>query len=115
MVVNADLDLVVSSSRDGTCIIHTLQKGRYVRSISPPGVSDNIKPALLIFLFSHSFHALSRFSAILKMRYIASKCTQSEDKQHLEHALKILCYLHVAGQPNSEHCARQYGRYCSVQ
>lgn len=37
VAVNSDLDVVVSASKDGSCIIHTLRKGRYVRSMYPPG------------------------------------------------------------------------------
>jgi WD40 repeat protein len=36
VAVNSNLDVVVSGSRDGTCIIHTLRAGRYVRTIIPP-------------------------------------------------------------------------------
>jgi hypothetical protein len=36
VAVNTDLDIVVSGSKDGTCIIHNVRKGRYVRSIYPP-------------------------------------------------------------------------------
>jgi len=36
VAVNADFDLVVSGSKDGTCILHTCRKGRYVRSVYPP-------------------------------------------------------------------------------
>ncbi|KAH6788519.1 binding protein [Perilla frutescens var. frutescens] len=31
-----ELDLVISGSKDGTCVFHTLQEGRYVRSIQHP-------------------------------------------------------------------------------
>lgn len=31
-----ELDLVISGSKDGTCVFHTLQEGRYVRSIRHP-------------------------------------------------------------------------------
>eukprot|EP01028_Stygiella_incarcerata_P012665 TRINITY_DN801_c0_g1_i4.p2 TRINITY_DN801_c0_g1~~TRINITY_DN801_c0_g1_i4.p2 ORF type:complete len:1526 (-),score=400.09 TRINITY_DN801_c0_g1_i4:1977-6554(-) len=33
VAVNTDLDMVVSASKDGSCIIHSLVRGRYVRSI----------------------------------------------------------------------------------
>jgi WD40 repeat protein len=33
VVVSSDLDIVVSGSRDGTCIIHTLRRPKYVRSL----------------------------------------------------------------------------------
>jgi len=32
-----DLQVVVSGSKDGSCIIHTCRKGQYVRSMYPPG------------------------------------------------------------------------------
>lgn len=31
-----ELDLVISGSKDGTCVFHTLQEGRYVRSLRHP-------------------------------------------------------------------------------
>ncbi|KZV43357.1 BEACH domain-containing protein lvsC-like, partial [Dorcoceras hygrometricum] len=33
---SSELDLVISGSKDGTCIFHTLRKGRYVRSLRHP-------------------------------------------------------------------------------
>lgn len=36
VAVNRDLDMVVSGSMDGSCIVHTIRKGEYVRSIKPP-------------------------------------------------------------------------------
>jgi hypothetical protein len=36
IAVNAGLDVSVSGSKDGSCIIHTLRQGRYVRSIYHP-------------------------------------------------------------------------------
>ena len=35
VAVSEELDLVASSSADGTCILHMLQKGNYLRSICP--------------------------------------------------------------------------------
>ncbi|KAJ5071516.1 beach domain-containing protein lvsc [Anaeramoeba ignava] len=37
--INLDLDMIFSGSKDGTCIIHSLQRGRYVRSIIPDNSS----------------------------------------------------------------------------
>ncbi|KAL2652898.1 hypothetical protein R1flu_021026 [Riccia fluitans] len=39
VVVRVELDLVVSGSKDSTCILHTLRQGRYVRSIQHPNKS----------------------------------------------------------------------------
>uniref|UniRef100_A0A453SWH5 Neurobeachin beta-propeller domain-containing protein n=1 Tax=Aegilops tauschii subsp. strangulata TaxID=200361 RepID=A0A453SWH5_AEGTS len=36
LFVSTELDIVVSGSKDGTCIFHTLREGRYVRSIRHP-------------------------------------------------------------------------------
>ncbi|GER40247.1 WD40 and Beach domain-containing protein [Striga asiatica] len=36
LYASTELDLVISGSRDGTCIFHTLQEGRYVRSLQHP-------------------------------------------------------------------------------
>ncbi|XP_077975013.1 neurobeachin-like protein 1 isoform X3 [Styela clava] len=35
VAINTELDMAVSSSKDGTCIIHTVRKGNYVRTIQP--------------------------------------------------------------------------------
>lgn len=37
--VNQDLDIVASGSKDGSCIIHTLKTGAYLRTIYPPSSS----------------------------------------------------------------------------
>lgn len=39
LFVSAELDIVISGSKDGTCIFHTLREGRYVRSIQHPSGS----------------------------------------------------------------------------
>lgn len=36
LAVSANYDVVLSGSRDGTCIVHTLREGKYVRSLVPP-------------------------------------------------------------------------------
>ncbi|KAL6603651.1 hypothetical protein ACP70R_044012 [Stipagrostis hirtigluma subsp. patula] len=36
LFVSTELDIVISGSKDGTCIFHTLRQGRYVRSIRHP-------------------------------------------------------------------------------
>ncbi|XP_019058456.1 PREDICTED: BEACH domain-containing protein B isoform X2 [Tarenaya hassleriana] len=36
LYVSADLDIVISGSKDGTCVFHTLREGRYVRSLKHP-------------------------------------------------------------------------------
>ncbi|CAL5040017.1 unnamed protein product [Urochloa decumbens] len=36
LFVSTELDIVISGSKDGTCIFHTLREGRYVRSIQHP-------------------------------------------------------------------------------
>jgi hypothetical protein len=35
VIVNSELDIALSSSKDGTVIIHTVRKGNYVRTIRP--------------------------------------------------------------------------------
>lgn len=37
--ISLELDLVISGSKDGTCVFHTLREGRYVRSIQHPSNS----------------------------------------------------------------------------
>ncbi|KAI3460067.1 hypothetical protein Pfo_016730 [Paulownia fortunei] len=36
LYASTELDLVISGSKDGTCVFHTLQEGRYVRSLRHP-------------------------------------------------------------------------------
>ncbi|KAK9130032.1 hypothetical protein Sjap_010519 [Stephania japonica] len=36
LFVSIELDIVISGSKDGTCIFHTLREGRYVRSLQHP-------------------------------------------------------------------------------
>ncbi|CAL1372181.1 unnamed protein product [Linum trigynum] len=36
LFVSVELDIVISGSKDGTCIFHTLREGRYVRSLRHP-------------------------------------------------------------------------------
>lgn len=39
LYISIELDIVISGSRDGTCVFHTLREGRYVRSIQHPSGS----------------------------------------------------------------------------
>lgn len=39
LYVSVELDIVISGSKDGTCVFHTLREGRYVRSICHPSGS----------------------------------------------------------------------------
>ncbi|KAJ6805209.1 BEACH domain-containing protein B [Iris pallida] len=36
LFISLELDIVISGSKDGTCVFHTLREGRYVRSIRHP-------------------------------------------------------------------------------
>ncbi|CAI0463985.1 unnamed protein product [Linum tenue] len=36
LFISVELDIVISGSKDGTCIFHTLREGRYVRSLRHP-------------------------------------------------------------------------------
>uniref|UniRef100_A0A8R7UR94 BEACH domain-containing protein lvsC n=1 Tax=Triticum urartu TaxID=4572 RepID=A0A8R7UR94_TRIUA len=40
LFVSKELDIVISGSKDGTCIFHTLREGTYVRSIRHPSESN---------------------------------------------------------------------------
>lgn len=46
LYASAELDLVISGSKDGTCVIHTLREGRYVRSLRHPSRSPLSKLAV---------------------------------------------------------------------
>uniref|UniRef100_H2YXH1 BEACH domain-containing protein n=1 Tax=Ciona savignyi TaxID=51511 RepID=H2YXH1_CIOSA len=35
VIINSELDVALSSSKDGTCVVHTVRKGHYVRTIRP--------------------------------------------------------------------------------
>lgn len=39
LFISAELDVVISGSKDGTCIFHTLREGRYAQSIQHPSGS----------------------------------------------------------------------------
>ncbi|KAI4337584.1 hypothetical protein L6164_015981 [Bauhinia variegata] len=39
LYVSLELDIIISGSKDGTCVFHTLRKGRYVRSLRHPSGS----------------------------------------------------------------------------
>lgn len=39
LYVSVELDIVISGSKDGTCVFHTLREGRYVRSLCHPSGS----------------------------------------------------------------------------
>ncbi|XP_068657011.1 BEACH domain-containing protein B [Aristolochia californica] len=45
LFVSVELDIVISGSKDGTCIFHTLREGRYVRSVEIPSGSPLSKLA----------------------------------------------------------------------
>ncbi|XP_077997957.1 neurobeachin-like protein 1 isoform X2 [Glandiceps talaboti] len=36
VAISTELDMAASASKDGTCIIHTVRKGHYVRTLRPP-------------------------------------------------------------------------------
>lgn len=39
LFASVELDIVISGSKDGTCVFHSLRKGRYIRSIQNPSRS----------------------------------------------------------------------------
>ncbi|OUZ99745.1 BEACH domain [Macleaya cordata] len=43
LFVSLELDIVISGSKDGTCVFHTLREGRYVRSLRHPSGSPLTK------------------------------------------------------------------------
>ncbi|KAM6339007.1 LOW QUALITY PROTEIN: neurobeachin-like protein 2 [Podargus strigoides] len=48
VAISTELDMVVSGSKDGTIIIHTIRRGLFIRSLRPPGESS--PPAVLSHL-----------------------------------------------------------------
>lgn len=43
LYVSHELDIIISGSKDGTCVFHTLREGRYVRSLRHPSGSPITK------------------------------------------------------------------------
>ncbi|XP_014667639.1 PREDICTED: neurobeachin-like protein 1 [Priapulus caudatus] len=46
--ISIELDMAVSGSLDGTCIIHTVRKGQYMHTLQPPCLASLIIPSLAI-------------------------------------------------------------------
>ncbi|XP_057426071.1 BEACH domain-containing protein B isoform X2 [Lotus japonicus] len=46
LYVSHELDIIISGSKDGTCVFHTLREGRYVRSLRHPAGSPISKLAV---------------------------------------------------------------------
>ncbi|RCV22961.1 hypothetical protein SETIT_4G261700v2 [Setaria italica] len=77
LFVSTELDIVISGSKDGTCIFHTLREGRYVRSIQhPSGVGFSKLVASQhgrVVLYSENDLSLHMYS--INGRHIASSAT----------------------------------------
>jgi hypothetical protein len=87
LAVDADLDVVISGSRDGTCIVHTLRQGRYIRSIRHPCNG----PIDLIALSHETGHMVMYSKADLQVHLfsINGKHVHSIDTCDVLHCLKI--------------------------
>ncbi|CAL4966889.1 unnamed protein product [Urochloa decumbens] len=77
LFVSTELDIVISGSKDGTCIFHTLREGRYVRSIQHPsgvGLSKLVASQHgRVVLYSEKDLSLHMYS--INGRHIASSAT----------------------------------------
>jgi len=77
LFVSTELDIVISGSKDGTCIFHTLREGRYVRSIQHPsgvGLSKLVASQHgRVVLYSENDLSLRMYS--INGRHIASSAT----------------------------------------
>uniref|UniRef100_A0A0D9WT97 BEACH domain-containing protein n=1 Tax=Leersia perrieri TaxID=77586 RepID=A0A0D9WT97_9ORYZ len=77
LFVSTELDIVISGSKDGTCIFHTLREGRYVRSIRhPSGISLSKMVASQhgrVVLYSESDLSLHMYS--INGKHIASSAS----------------------------------------
>ncbi|TKW23149.1 hypothetical protein SEVIR_4G274600v4 [Setaria viridis] len=77
LFVSTELDIVISGSKDGTCIFHTLREGRYVRSIQHPsgvGLSKLVASQHgRVVLYSENDLSLHMYS--INGRHIASSAT----------------------------------------
>ncbi|KAF8687356.1 hypothetical protein HU200_043042 [Digitaria exilis] len=77
LFVSTELDIVISGSKDGTCIFHTLREGRYVRSIQHPsgvGLSKLVASQHgRVVLYSENDLTLHMYS--INGRHIASSAT----------------------------------------
>ncbi|XP_073132382.1 BEACH domain-containing protein B isoform X2 [Henckelia pumila] len=71
---SAELDLVISGSKDGSCIFHTLREGRYVRSLRHPSGSPLSKLVVshhgLVVLYADDDLSLHLYS--INGRHISS-------------------------------------------
>ncbi|EDO33951.1 predicted protein [Nematostella vectensis] len=59
VVLSWELDMAVSGSRDGTCIVHTARKGQYLRTLRPMGNEPSSAPCRVTSL------GLSEFGGII--------------------------------------------------
>ncbi|WVZ78912.1 hypothetical protein U9M48_026555 [Paspalum notatum var. saurae] len=77
LFVSMELDIVISGSKDGTCIFHTLREGRYVRSIQHPsgvGLSKLVASQHgRVVVYSENDLSLHMYS--INGRHIASSAT----------------------------------------
>ncbi|CAL5041322.1 unnamed protein product [Urochloa decumbens] len=77
LFVSTELDIVISGSKDGTCIFHTLREGRYVRSIQHPsgvGLSKLVASQHgRVVLYSEKDLSLHMYS--INGRHISSSAT----------------------------------------
>ncbi|KAJ1260421.1 hypothetical protein BS78_10G231000 [Paspalum vaginatum] len=77
LFVSMELDIVISGSKDGTCIFHTLREGRYVRSIQHPssvGLSKLVASQHgRVVIYSENDLSLHMYS--INGRHIASSAT----------------------------------------
>ncbi|XP_010671613.1 BEACH domain-containing protein B isoform X2 [Beta vulgaris subsp. vulgaris] len=95
--VSLDLDIVISGSKDGTCVFHTLREGRYVRSLRHPSGSALTKLVVSrhgrIVLYSDDDLSLHLYS--INGKHIAS----SESNGRLSCVKLSVCgeYLVCAG------------------
>lgn len=64
--VSVELDIVISGSKDGTCVFHTLREGRYVRSLRHPSGSALstlvVSPHARVVLYSDDDLSLHLYS-----------------------------------------------------
>lgn len=91
--LHSDLDIAVSSSSRGVCLVHTLTKGRLIRALSLPADRDStidliqISREGLIVLYSSACRTLWLFS--LNGQLLAQR-SQDEDIDMTEHGRYVI-------------------------
>jgi WD40 repeat protein len=85
VAISRDLDVCLSGSRDGTCLVHTLKQGQYVRALQLPHANASIDMIVICATTGH-FVLYSKTSLTLYLYTINGKLlAQTDANDHLNH------------------------------